>query len=410
MRRAPGAIALLVACFGLVACGGGGSSSAVSPPMQQATGPPGASPFDAIIAQNYPGAWGVELAVYRNGALLYAQGYGLRDRGLPDTYGHGSFWGVPPPETVLGLPRGQFAPDANTIYELASVSKEFTAGAILLLQQDGKLSVDDPVSKYFPSFPNGNAIALRNLLQHSSGLVDYNNFGDYPDFTDAYHAFVANGQTDYTPIVDRLATFPLDFLPGTAFEYSNTNYLLLAMIAAKVSGQPLGTFLGQRIFGPLGMTHTQQGFPAGKVTDFALGYETWNGAIDRAVQWNLPWLAGCGGLSSTVGDLELWDRAVRQPGIFTSASLTQMFAPGPFPQSFGTYAFGWIINTLNGHRYIYHDGAFGGFQTINATFPDDNIEIILLTNEGTGTLPYAVIPALFNTALTASAPQSHSTR
>lgn len=394
---------LLGGCVALAGCGGGGGSLPPGATLAVATPtPPAASPFDLIIEQNYAGGWGVDLGVFKNGALVYGKGYGLRDRGLPDSYGRQTFWPVPPPEQVLGLPRGSFAPDAGTLYELASVSKEFTAGAILLLQQDGKLSVTDPLSKYFPGFPNGDAIPLTFLLQHRSGLVDYNTFGAYPDFTAAYNAFVAGGQTNYQPIVDRLATFPLRFAPGTMYDYSNTNYLLLAIIVADVSGEPFGSFLAQRIFGPLGMTHSQQGFPPPPQTDAALGYETDNGAIVRASQWNLTWLAGPGGLTSTLGDIEKWDLAVRQPGIFTSASLAQMFAPSPFPQSYGTYADGWFISTLNGHRYIWHDGAFGGFQTMNATFPDDGIDIVLLTNEGTGILPYSVIPSLFTAALAAT--------
>jgi CubicO group peptidase (beta-lactamase class C family) len=399
VRTLPVVLVLLVA-VSLAGCGGGGSSGPAAAPPVVTPAPQGSvSPYDAVIQQNYAGGWGVELGVYKNGAPLYVHGYGLRDRGLPDVYGHGSFWGVPAPETIYGLTRGQFAPDANTYFELASVSKQFTAGAIFLLQQDGKLSVGDPLSKYFPGFPNGNAITLQDLLQHRSGLVDYINFGDYPDFTDAYAAFMASGQTNYAAIADRLASFPLRFAPGTAYEYSNSNYLLLGMVVAQVSGEPFGAFLQQRIFGPLGMTQTQQGFPPPPVTDFALGYETYNGAIGRASQWNLAWCAGGGGLTSTVGDVEKWDRAVRAPGIFTAGSLAQMFAPGPFPQSYGTYADGWFISSLNGHRYIWHDGAFGGFQTMNATFPDDGIDIIVLTNEGTGVLPYSVIPPLFSAAL-----------
>ncbi len=393
-------VLVIAAAVGPAACGGGASGTGAAPPATPTPTPAVAgSPYDAVIQQNYAGGWGVELGVYQNGAPLYVQGYGLRDRGLPDVYGHGSFWRVPAPETIYGLARGRFAPDAGTYFELASVSKEFTAGAILLLQQDGKLSVGDPLSKYFPAIPGASAITLHDLLQHSSGLVDYDNFGDYPDFSAAYDAFMASGQTNYAPIADRLASFPLDFAPGTAYEYSNSNYLLLGMIVAAVSGEPLGTFLQQRIFGPLGMTQTQQGFPPPPVTDFALGYETYGGTVGRASQWNLAWLAGPGGLTSAVGDLEKWDRAVRRPGIFSADSLAQMFAPGPFPQPYGTYADGWFISSLDGHRYVWHDGAFGGFQTMNATFPDDGIDIIVLTNEGTGILPYSVIPPLFSAAL-----------
>ncbi len=406
MRRL---LTLLMALFvsaGLTACGGGSSGTAVPPPVT--TPPPvtGAA-YDAVIQQNYAGGWGVELAVYKNGAPLYVHGYGLRDRGLPDTFAFPNMWNIAQPEALFGLPRGRFPPDPNTVFDLASVSKEFTAGAILLLQQDGKLSVGDSLAKYFPSFPNGNAITLQYLLQHRSGLVDYNNFGDPPDFSSAYDAFMASGQTNYQPIVDELATFPLLFAPGSQYSYSNTNYVLLGMIVAKVSGVPLGTFLQQRIFGPLGMTQTQQGYPAPPVTDLALGYLTSAGAAFRAWQWNLAWLAGPGGLTSTVGDIEKWDRAVRQPGIFTQASLAQMFAPSPIAAPYGSYADGWIVSSLNGHLYVWHDGEIGGFQTINATFPNDGIDIIVLTNDGlNGFAPYSVIPQLFQLALTGTPAQS----
>lgn len=389
--------ALAIAFFTLAACGGGASGGgSPEPPAPSPT--PGPSSFDAVIAQSYTGV-GVELGVYKNGAPVYVHGYGLRDRGLPDTYARPNPWGIQQPDQLFNMKRGKLPPDANTAFDLASVSKEFSAGAILLLQQDGKLSVSDPMSKYFSGFPNGNQISLLYLLQHRSGLVDYNNFGAYPDFSGAYSAFMASGQTNYQPIVDRLATFPLLFAPGTQYSYSNTNYLLLGMIVAKLSGEPLGVFLQQRIFGPLGMAQTHQGYPAPPVTDLALGYEQDNGAVFRSWQWNLKWLAGPGGLTSTVGDIEKWDRGVRQPGLFTQTSLTQMFTKSPISAPYGTYADGWIISSLSGHVYVWHDGAIGGFQTINATFPNDGIEIVLLTNSFTGTLPYAVIPRLFPLAL-----------
>ncbi|MDQ6781493.1 MAG: beta-lactamase family protein, partial [Candidatus Eremiobacteraeota bacterium] len=122
-----------------------------------------AANIDAVVQQNYPQAWGVELAIYKRGALVYQKGYGLRDRGLPEQFEGPNFWGIQQTDQLFGFPRGQFAPDAHTVFDLASVSKEFTAGAILLLQQDGKLSVTDTVAKYFPAFPNGNAITLLYL-------------------------------------------------------------------------------------------------------------------------------------------------------------------------------------------------------------------------------------------------------
>jgi len=388
----------LIALFALAACDGGGGGSSLPQ-----TGPPppgGGTTIDQIIAQNWPGGWGVNLAIYKNGAPLYLHGYGLRDRGLPDSFGDRNFWQVAQPDTLYKLARGPFAPDANTLYDLASVSKEFTAGAILLLQQDGKLSVNDLLSKYFPSFPNASQLPLLYLLQHRSGLVDYVNFGSYPDFTSAYEAFLASGNTNYQPIVDELATFPLQFAPGSSYQYSNSNYLLLGLVVAKVAGEPLGSFLQQRIFAPLGMTQTAQGLPPPPRSDVALGYSNLGAGPQRIYQPNLQYAAGAGGLTSTVGDLEKWDEAVRQPGIFTAKSLAQMFTPGPFPQSYGTYADGWFISSLDGHRFIWHDGAIDGYQSVNATFPDDGIDIVILTNDGSGLDPYYVVPAIFPIALT----------
>ncbi|MBV9102600.1 MAG: serine hydrolase, partial [Candidatus Eremiobacteraeota bacterium] len=110
--------------------------------------PPGGNgAIDSVIENAYPNGWGVELGIYKNGAPVYVHGYGLRDRGLPDVFQGSNFWGIPQPDQVLHLPRGRFAPDDTTAFDLASVSKEFTAGAILLLQQDGKLSVSDRLSK-----------------------------------------------------------------------------------------------------------------------------------------------------------------------------------------------------------------------------------------------------------------------
>ncbi len=331
--------ALIGALFAITGCGGGSGPPAPAPTSPPP--PPSGAKFDSIVKQNYGDQWGVELGIYRNGAPIYVHGYGLRDRGTPETFYASNVWGISQPDVVLNMNRGAFATDPDTVFDLASVSKEFTAAAILLLQQDGKLAVSDPVSKYFPNLPSAGSMTLLNLLQHSSGFVDYNNFQSNPDFTPAYQSFMSSGQTNYQPIVDELATFPLLFTPGTQYRYSNTNYLLLGMIVAHVSGETLGAFLQQRVFRPLGMTRTQQGYPSG--TDLALGYADWGNGAQRIYQWNLMWLAGPGGLTSTVGDLEKWDEAVRAPGIFTSASLKQMFTPGPFPQSYGTYADGWLV-------------------------------------------------------------------
>jgi len=388
-------VAVVLLCVGLSACGGG-SSPALMPTVAP-TVPTAA--IDAVVKQTYPGPWGVELGIYKNGIPLYEHGYGLRDRGLPDTFiPIPNFWGLPQPDKTYNLVRGAFAPDANTIFNMASVTKEFTAAAILLLQQDGKLSLNDPLAKYFPNFPHSNEITLLYLMQHRSGLADYvDHFvTQYPDFAPAYQAFMGSGQTDFSATVGQLATYPLNFTPGTRFEYSNSNYLFLGLIVAQVSGEPLGAYLQQRIFTPLGMTQTHDGGYGPPVSDFALGYRDDGAGPVRTWQWNLLWIAGPGGLTSTVRDMEKWDQAVRRPGIFTQATLTQMFTPSPFAAPYGAYAAGWFISTLGGHPYIWHDGGLGGFQTMNATIPDLGIDIIILTNDGTGTGPYFIVPQIFS--------------
>ncbi len=396
MRSAAFTIALVVCIATSVSAACGSESGSVKPAPATSSG---LSSIDRIVQQSYPHNFGVELAIYRNGVLKYARGYGLRDRGRPEQFYGTNFWGITQPDQLLKLPRGRFAPDEATDFDLGSVSKEFTAGAILLLQQDGKLSVNDPLSKYFPTLPQSTNMPLIYLLQHRSGFVDYNTFGVYPDFSGAYAQFMASGQTDYQPIVDRLAQFPLLFPPGSQYSYSNTNYVLLGMIVARVSGMPVGQFLQQRVFGPLNMTRTEQGYPAPPVTDLALGYELDGTTIFRSWQWNLQWLAGPGGLTSTVQDIEKWDECVRSPAIFTRSSLRQMFKPSPYPQPFGTYAMGWVISKLDGHKYVWHDGAVGGFTTMNATFPNDGLDIIILTNAGSGPDPYNIVPSILPLAL-----------
>lgn len=401
MRDALSAVAVLVLSVNLSACGGAGTSPApLLPAPGAAASPFPAAAVDAIVTQAYPPPWGTELAIFKNGVLMYAHGYGLRDRGLPDTWiDIPNFWELQQPDVTYSLRRGRFAPDETTIFDIGSVTKQFTAAAVLLLQQDGKLSLNDPLSKYFPNFPGANQISLLDLMQHRSGLTDYiGRFTtQYPDFKDAYDAFMASGQTDYSATVAHLQSFPLDFTPGTQYEYSNSNYLLLGLIVAKVSGVTLSAFLQQRVFDPLGMTQTHLGgYGLPPESDIALGYGDFGSGPVRRWQWNLLWAAGPGGMTSTVLDLEKWDRAVRQPGIFTQATFTQMFAPSPIASgTLGSYAAGWFISTLDGHSFIWHDGSIGGYQTINATFPDTGLDIIIFSNDSTANDLYFIVPAIF---------------
>jgi CubicO group peptidase (beta-lactamase class C family) len=256
-------------------------------------------------------------------------------------------------------------------------------------------------------------IPLFCLLQHRTGFVDYNGGSGDVSVGAAYAAFMASGQKNYGTIVGHFVELPNEFVrnpaqypPGTYYYYSNTDYLLLGMIVARVSRENLGDFLQQRIFGPLGMTATHQGYPPAPIDDFSLGYQPEGGSVYRAWQWNLNWLAGPGGLTATPADIEKWDLAVRTPGgIFTKESLKGMFTTNPLSED---YADGWVVTKLDGHRFIWHNGEVGGFETMNATFPNDGIDIVILTNDGTDApgrygygFPYDFVPPLLPIVLAA---------
>ncbi len=329
---------------------------------------------------------GIALGIFKNGQPLFRKGFGFRDRGLPEFFTGDDLFEVEQTDQLLKLTRGRFEPDEDTVFSLASVSKEFTAGAILLLQQQNKLSVKDKLSKYFPRFPKGDKISLLDLVHHTSGITDYNFF---PRFSKPYAAFQASGS--YDAITKALAAQPLQFEPGSKYQYSNSNYLLLGMIVHKVSRQSLADFLRDHIFTPLRMTNTRNGYGASD-KNVALGYTLDGKKVTRTYAWNLQWLAGPGGLTSTVNDLAKWDHAVSKPGLFTKESLDLMFSPNRVDGS--NYAFGWVVDTMNGHKYVWHNGEVGGFHAINATFPDESLAIIILANND-GFVPEDLIRPLF---------------
>ena len=406
---------IVIACVILAACGGAGGSPGLSPVFSPSPAPEdrqaviarrrhpasATTRIDQVVAQNYSGGWGVELAIFKNGKPVYVHGYGLRDRGLPDSFGGYDFWGVEQPDKIFNLTRGQFAagPDDDLRFGVGQQRVHGWSDSTSSARRKalGKRSARKIFSKLSERQRKSRCSSCCSI---AAAWLTITRSGSIPTSVVRIARSWPRGQTNYQPIVHRLATFPLKFIPGTQYDYSNSNYLLLGMIAAMVSGEPLRAFLQQRIFGPVGMTQTNQGFPAPPISDIALGYADYGIGPQRTYQPNLAWLAGPGGLTSTVGDLDKWDRAVMHPGIFTQASLTQMFSPSPFPQSYGTYADGWFISTLGGHSYIWHDGDITGYQTMNAIFPNDGTEIVILTNDGSGLDPYYIVPQLFSIALT----------
>lgn len=299
----------------------------------------------AMAHQHLPA---VSIAIARDGRILYARGYGLRDLGK------------------------HVAADANTVYNMASVSKQFTAAAIMLLQQDGKLSVDDTINRYFPAYAHATEITIRELLNHTSGIPDYAELPNLPHIATAQNFF------------DLVSKLPLEFRPGARYRYSNTNFILLGIIVEKASGKTYSEFLKRRIFAPLEMTHTSTRVVPQSQPDGAVGYTFADGRVRAAPQTPDDLGYGDGTVNSSVLDIVNWDAALDDGRVVSASSWRQMTtvprAEGETDAYDGGYGFGLDVGTLYGHKRIAHFGQNVGYASYNATFPDDKLEIGLISN------------------------------
>jgi CubicO group peptidase (beta-lactamase class C family) len=298
-----------------------------------------------------PGAPGASVMVIRNGKVLCARAYGLAN--------------------VEKSERNTTA----TNFRLASLSKQFTAMAIMILADAGKLRLDDSITNFFPEFPEyGKAITVRHLLNHTSGLVDYEDV-------------IPKGTT--LPVLDfnvlRLlmqqdhALFPA----GSKFQYSNSGYALLALIVERVSGKTFASFLKRQIFKPLGMTNTVA-YESGisQVAHRAFGY------TQAGEQWKLndqsltSSVLGDGGVYSSVEDLFKWDQALYGTRLVSRKILKAAFTPGnsTLHDKGVEYGFGWFLSEYRGLRNIWHYGSTVGFATRISRFPDKKFTVIILSN------------------------------
>ena len=286
---------------------------------------------------------GVSIAVVQNGRLAYTQAYG----------------GARP----------------EMRFKIGSNSKQFTAAAVLLLAEAGKLSLNDKVSKYLPNLTRANEISLRQLLSHTAGYEDY-----YPlDYVSPLMA------RDITPqgILDIYARKPLNFEPGTAWQYSNTNFIAGGLIVEKVSGQRLYDFLKKRVFVPLGMKSAidadlqpWEKNDAAPHTKFALG------PLRPVAPEGIGWLFAAGALAMNAGDLALWDISLLNGSVLKPASMKELTTEVKLKNGSGTgYALGLSVSNKDGHRRWAHGGGTSGFVSSNVTLPDDKIAITVLTNQ-----------------------------
>lgn len=264
------------------------------------------------------------------------------------------------------------APDARLPYQIASISKQFTAAAVLLLQDEGKLSLDDTVGKYLPGVTGGDRISLRQLLSHTAGLRDY-----WPQD----YSFKAMA-SPITPqgIVDRWARKPLDFKPGTQWQYSNTGYVVAGLIVEKVAGEPLLAFLQRRIFRPLGIHAVDQDLARGP--GYPDGYRRLAlGPVRVETPAARGWLYAAGELSMSAEDLAKWDIARMTRTLLPARDWATQETPVKLADgSTNGYGLGVSTGVNGGRRFIEHSGEAVGFLSENMVLPDEQAAVVVLTN------------------------------
>jgi CubicO group peptidase (beta-lactamase class C family) len=322
---------------------------------------------------------GAAVAVVKNGKIVKKQGYGLAN-------------------VELDVPV-----TTQTVFEIGSVTKQMTGAAIMLLVEDGKLNVDEKISKYLPGTPDAwKNVSVRNLLTHTSGIKSYTAIGT---------GFELTKRMKRDDFIKALSNYPLDFEAGARYSYSNSGYNLLGFIIEAVSGRPYWDFMRERIFQKLGMTHTFDRDPKFIVKNRATGYELENGNLIGR-DYDLTDIFSAGAVISTVEDLAKWDAAWRSDTLLKKESKAEAWKP--FVLSDGKpslYGFGWNVADFRGHRLISHSGSTAGFNAQFSRFTDDDLSVIVLTNLGdagfAGTIARGIakiyIPAISLKALKALA-------
>ena len=258
----------------------------------------------------------------------------------------------------------------ESVFRLGSVTKQFTAMAIVMLQERGKLSVNDTMCRYLADCPDAwKPITIKHLLNHTSGITNYTGFSDF-------------AKTTIMPIrpaemADRLKKEPLEFTPGEKMAYSNSGYFLLGAIVEKASGKTYADFLQENIFTPLGMKQTGYDDPIRIIMHRAAGYQKQAGNIINASYMDMSVPYAAGSLYSTTGDLLIWDQALYMEKLVTKKSLEEIFTPWKGETG---YAYGWGIGKKFGRREISHGGGIYGFATQIARYPDDRVTVVVLSN------------------------------
>ena len=305
-----------------------------------------------LDAQGIPG---VSLGVMHRGKIVKAKGYGLASIEL----------------SVPVTPR--------SVFQTGSVGKQFAATAVMMLVESGRLSLDDRIIQWFPEAPMAwREITVRHLLTHTSGIPDYG----------AEESTMGKGVVDFhrayteDELVRRFTALPLEFQPGDKSSYSNTGYVILGALIRRVTGQFYGDFLQEHIFKPLRMTATQIISESDIIPNRAAGYRLVQGQIKNQ-EWVDPTLntTADGALYSSVLDMAKWDEALYGEKLLKRASLEQMWTPVKLNNGKTyLYGFGWRVDSINGHRRVWHDGGWQGFTMSIQRYLDDGLTVVVFTN------------------------------
>src|SRR5690348_13677851 len=264
---------------------------------------------------------------------------------------------------------------AQTVYRIGSITKQFTAAAVMQLVQDGKVKLDEPIGTYLPNLPEAwRAATVRQYLNHTSGV---------PSYTDVGQRWVRRWGEAMTPdtIVAITAGDTMWFKPGTSWRYDNTGYVVLGMLVEKVTGHSWATELENRFFRPLGMNSTENCLQAPLIRHRAQGYQPTKSGWENATYLEMTQPYAAGALCSTVGDLAKWDHALGTGRVVSPESYASMTTPSGAATA-RHYGFGLGRDTLAGHPVIRHSGGINGFISDNAWFPDVQMSVAVLTNSG----------------------------
>ena len=310
-----------------------------------------ASQLDALLSEKYPADGpGISALVAKDGEVIYKNAFGLANM-------------------ELGV-------DMNTenVFEIGSITKQFTAVAILMLQEEGKLTVNDPISKYFPDYPEaGKNVTIHQLLNHTSGIKSYTGM----------RSFQSQARNDLDPLalIDVFKNEPMDFAPGEQWLYNNSGYIILGAIIEQLTDMSYEDFIEGKIFKPLGMNNSYYGSKTQIIPNRAWGYSPTETGWQNAeyLSMTLPYAAGS--LMSTTEDMLKWQEALNDEKLLPKAALAKAFQNTTLNDGSPTYyGYGWQVNEVNGSPSIEHGGGIFGYTTMGVYLPEEDIYVIALTN------------------------------